>query len=149
MTQWFQSRSDLGPLEMKLLRTLWQCGSATVREIVARGQVAGAYTTLMTTLDRLHKKGILDRAPEGRAFRYSPRQTEDEFRASIAATAIHQMLGASERAAAPLSYLVEAVTDYDRSLLDELERAIERKRAELGTRPKPAKDSPDTRSKKR
>ena len=119
----------LGPLERQILGILWRRGSATVRELVDGGEVAGAYTTLMTTLDRLHKKGVLDREPEGRAFRYSPRQTETEFHASVARSAIRQLLD-SERSA-PVSYLVDAVSDYDRELLDELERAIERKRQEL------------------
>jgi predicted transcriptional regulator len=119
----------LGPLERQILGVLWRRGSATVRELVDDGEVAGAYTTLMTTLDRLHKKGVLDREPEGRAFRYSPHQTETEFHASIARSAIRQLLGTES--SAPVSYLVDAVSDYDRELLDELERAIERKRHEL------------------
>jgi len=119
----------LGPLERQILGVLWRRGSATVRELVDDGAVAGAYTTLMTTLDRLHKKGVLDREPEGRAFRYSPRQTETEFHASIARSAIRQLLGTES--SAPVSFLVDAVSDYDRELLDELERAIERKRQEL------------------
>jgi predicted transcriptional regulator len=121
----------LGPLERRLLRLLWQRGSATVRELMEAGEVAGAYTTLMTTLDRLHKKGVLDRAADGRAFRYSPRQTEQEFTASIARKTIRQLLGSVTHAATPVSFLVDAVSDYDRELLDEMERAIERKRQEL------------------
>jgi predicted transcriptional regulator len=119
----------LGPLERQLLKLLWRRGSATVRELVDIGEVAGAYTTLMTTLDRLHKKGVLDREPDGRAFRYSPRQTEAEFHATVARTAIRQLLGAES--SAPVSFLVDAVSDYDRELLDDLEKAIERKRREL------------------
>lgn len=119
----------LGPLERQLLRLLWRHGSATVRELMQAGEVGGAYTTLMTTLDRLHKKGVLDREPDGRAFRYSPRQSEAEFHGSIARNAIRQLLGTE--GTAPVSFLVDAVTDYDRELLDDLERAIERKRQEL------------------
>lgn len=119
----------LGPLERQILELLWRRGTATVRELVDDREVAGAYTTLMTTLDRLHKKGVLNREPDGRAFRYSPRQTETEFHASIARSAIRQLLGTES--SAPVSYLVDAVSDYDRELLDELERAIERKRHEL------------------
>jgi predicted transcriptional regulator len=119
----------LGPLERQLLKLLWGRGSATVRELVDTGEVAGAYTTLMTTLDRLHKKGVLAREPDGRAFRYSPRQTEAEFHATVARTAIRQLLGTESTA--PVSFLVDAVSDYDRELLDDLEKAIERKRREL------------------
>ncbi len=121
----------LGPLEVSLLRYLWQRGSGTVREVVDAGEVMGAYTTLMTTMDRLHKKGLLNREPEGRAFRYSPSQTEDQFNGEIVRNAIKQLLGSSETASAPLSFLVEAVSQHDRALLDELEQAIDRKRREL------------------
>lgn len=121
----------LGPLEEQILQLLWRRGSATVREVVETGKISGAYTTLMTTLDRLHKKGYLNRHPEGRAFRYSPACSEQEFNGEIVRGAIRQMLGVSGAGASPLSYLVEAVSEHDSALLDELERAIERKRQEL------------------
>ena len=127
----------LGPLERQLLRLLWRQGNATVRELMDTGEVSGAYTTLMTTLDRLHKKGVLDREPDGRAFRYCPHQSETEFHASIARSAIEQLLGTES--SAPVSFLVDAVSDYDRELLDELERAIERKRSELKAQAKKEK----------
>ena len=60
----------LGPLEQQLLEALWLRGSTTVRELLDEGCVELAYTTVMTTLDRLYKKKFLDRVPEGRAFRY-------------------------------------------------------------------------------
>jgi predicted transcriptional regulator len=121
----------LGPLETQLMKWLWQKGSGTVRDIMETGEVEGAYTTIMTTLDRLHKKGLLMREPEGRAFRYSPAQTEDEFNGEMVRNAIRHMLEATESSTVPLSFLVEAITEHDRRLLDELERQIERKRREL------------------
>src|SRR3954467_4117703 len=69
---------QLGPLEQELLRVLWTRGDATVRELIEVSAVDGAYTTIMTTLDRLYKKGLLERSPEGRAFRYRPKQSEAE-----------------------------------------------------------------------
>ncbi|MGH9521744.1 MAG: BlaI/MecI/CopY family transcriptional regulator [Terriglobales bacterium] len=132
MSAWFESSlaDRLGPLESQLLRLLWERGDATVRELVATGEVSGAYTTVMTTLDRLYKKGVLERVPEGRAFRYSPRLSREEFRGTVVRRAIGELLGAGNHAD-PMSYLVEAVSEHDRSLLDELEKAIERKRREL------------------
>lgn len=121
----------LGPLEVELLRFLWQRGEATVREVVDSGEISGAYTTLMTTLDRLHKKGFLNREPEGRAFRYSPRQSREEYNGEVVRGVIRELLGSSTSSSAPLSFLVEAVTEHDLALLDELERTIERKRREL------------------
>jgi BlaI family transcriptional regulator, penicillinase repressor len=121
----------LGPLEVQLLRWLWQRGNGTVREVLDAGDVEGAYTTLMTTLDRLHKKGLLTREAEGRAFRYYPSQTENQFNGEIVRNAIRHMLGAAESGVAPMSFLVEAISEHDRTLLDQLEREIERKRRQL------------------
>jgi predicted transcriptional regulator len=55
-------QGQLGPLERKLLEEVWSRQSVTVRELVAGGKIRLAYTTVMTTLDRLYKKGLLDRA---------------------------------------------------------------------------------------
>jgi predicted transcriptional regulator len=121
----------LGPLEVQLLRWLWEGGNGTVREVLEAGDVEGAYTTLMTTLDRLHKKGLLSREAEGRAFRYSPMQTENEFNGEIVRSAIRNLLGATDSGSVQLSFLVEAISEHDSNLLDELEREIERKRREL------------------
>ena len=125
------SNPQLGPLERQLLEALWKRGSATVRELVADRQVTQAYTTVMTTLDRLYKKKFLDRVSEGRAFRYSPRQSADELRRDAALEGIRQLFGGGDTASLPLSYLVEAITEHDEQLLDELQQLVERKRREL------------------
>jgi len=62
LTPLFSKR--LGPLESDLLRALWQRGDATVRELIDDTHSDAAYTTVMTTLDRLYKKGLLDRSAE-------------------------------------------------------------------------------------
>jgi predicted transcriptional regulator len=120
----------LGPLEEQLLQALWKRGSATVRELLNDCNPKLAYTTVMTTLDRLHKKDVLARVPEGRAYRYSPRQTAEDFHRAVAAKAIRELLNAGA-ATASLSHLVEAVTEHDRQLLDELLYLVERKRLDL------------------
>jgi len=131
MFEWRKNQGRLGPLEAQLLRMLWQRRNGTVRELLDSGEVSVAYTTVMTTLDRLHKKGLLDRIAEGRAYRYSPRQTQHEFNGAAVRRAISELLGASNSTNAPLSFLVDAVTEHDRALLDELQRMIEKKRREL------------------
>ena len=62
-----------------MLDALWARGSATVRELVEGGCDDLAYTTVMTTLDRLFKKGFLTRSEENRAFRYVPRLSREEL----------------------------------------------------------------------
>src|SRR6202035_200680 len=89
------SSSQLGPLEERLLETLWKRGSATVRELVEGDCQDLAYTTVMTTLDRLFKKGLLTRAEEGRAVRYAARLSREEMHREAAGHAFRQLLDAS------------------------------------------------------
>jgi predicted transcriptional regulator len=128
------SQAQLGPLEQRLLEALWGRGTATVRELMDECFPDLAYTTVMTTLDRLFKKKVLAREAEGRAFRYSPRFTSDELRREVAGEAFRQLLDASPASALPLSYLVEILTERDAQLLDELKQLVESKRRELRQR---------------
>lgn len=125
---------QLGPLERQLLEEVWSRGSATVRELIDDGKITQAYTTVMTTLDRLYKKQLLDRVAEGRAFRYSARQTPDELRRVAVVDGIRQLLGSGNPSTLPLSYLVEALSAHDAQLLDELQVLVENKRRELKDR---------------
>ena len=96
----------LGPLEQRLLEEVWARKTATVRELIDHGQLEIAYTTVMTTMDRLHKKGLLSRIEENRAFRYFPLVTKEEVQRQAAGQVIQQLL-ASGPASLPLSYLVD------------------------------------------
>jgi predicted transcriptional regulator len=125
------SRPQLGPFEQQLLQELWSQGSATVRELLADGRIHQAYTTVMTTVDRLYKKGLLDRVVEGRAFRYTPRHSPEELQRVTAFESIRQLLGSGDASLLPLSYLVEALSTHDAQLLDELQLLVEQKRREL------------------
>jgi predicted transcriptional regulator len=124
----------LGPLEQRLLEELWSRGSATVRELVDDGDHKLAYTTVMTTLDRLFKKRVLNRVAEGKAFRYSPRLTLEEFQRAAAGEAILQLFDSGAASSLPLSYLVEILTERDAQLLDDLQQLVEEKRRELRNR---------------
>jgi len=125
------SSSQLGPLEERLLEALWERGNATVRDLVEAACPDLAYTTVMTTLDRLFKKNLLSRQAEGRAFRYTPRFTREELHREVAGEAFRQLLDASPASSLPLSYLVEILTERDAQLLDDLRHVVEAKRREL------------------
>ena len=134
MTSIFHSRTasvQLGPLEQRLLEELWVRGTATVRELVDDSCRDLAYTTVMTTLDRLFKKNFLAREAEGRAFRYIPRCSQEDLQRERAGEAFRQLLDVSSSPALPLSYLVEIVSERDAQLLDHLRQVVEAKRREL------------------
>jgi BlaI family penicillinase repressor len=128
------SLRQLGPLEQRMLDGLWAKGSATVRELIEHCCQELAYTTVMTTLDRLFKKGLLTRSEEGRAFRYSPRFSCEELHCEAAGQALRQLLDASPASSLPLSFLVEILGERDAQLLDDLRELVESKRRELGQR---------------
>ena len=125
--------SKLGPLEREVMELIWrrpeEAAEVSVRDIHTAFDGRLAYTTLMTTLDRLRKKGLLERRKEGRAFFYSPRFSPDEFERSVARDAINMLLGRDSNGVEPiLACIVDAVSERDRALLDELDRLIKEKR---------------------
>ena len=88
-----------------------------------------AYTTVMTTLDRLHAKGMLDRSKEGRAYLYRPRVSREALARVRMHDALAALLDGSRHARQPaLSMLVDTVSAVDQNALDELERLIHEKR---------------------
>jgi predicted transcriptional regulator len=126
------SNVQLGPLERQMLELIWSRGNVTVRELLANGKVRQAYTTIMTTLDRLFKKGLLDRATDGKAFRYSARCSPEEASRVVVVRDLQRWIASREDSSIPhLSYFVEAISAHDARLLDELWKLVERKRQDL------------------
>src|ERR1051326_6071121 len=73
------SSPALGPLEVRMMELLWENGECSVHDVIPKLDRPLAYTTVMTTLDRLFKKGLLDRRKSERAFFYSPRLSRREW----------------------------------------------------------------------
>lgn len=122
----------LGPLEREVMDEVWQRKEVSVRDIHLSFDERMAYTTLMTTLDRLYKKGLLVRRKEGRAFYYSSRFSREEFQQGFAGDVIGGLLSESDTAPGPvLACIVEAISEHDRALLDELDRLVKEKKREL------------------
>jgi predicted transcriptional regulator len=128
--------SVLGPLETRLLELLWaQRRPATVAHI-RRALPELAYTTVMTTLDRLYRKGLLLRDKHGRAFAYAPRYTRAELLSELISGHVSDLLGAAEEGTVLLSTLVRAVGRTDAALLDELDALLQAERLRLRTQRK-------------
>jgi predicted transcriptional regulator len=123
----------LGHLERQTLEEIWRRGETSVRDIFVSFEKRIAYTTLMTTLDRLYKKSLLSRRKAGRAFLYSAMVTSEEFEQRIAEDVIDGLLGQNSEGVEPiLACIVDTISDHDRELLNELDRLIKQKRRELG-----------------
>ena len=127
----FKSR-DLGSLESAVMEVVWARGESSVHEVSARLERPLAYTTVMTTLDRLYKKGLLERRKSDRAFLYSARLSQREWEQQRAGSLVARLLADGQRSSELLiSCLVDAMGQQDAALLDELERKIRQKRREL------------------
>lgn len=99
----------LGELEAVVMGRLWLWGrSCTVREVLEDLQRDRpvAYTTVMTVMDNLHRKGVLDRRMDGRAYRYVPVRSRAEYTADLIADA----LGPSGDRTAPLLHFAEQLS---------------------------------------
>jgi predicted transcriptional regulator len=124
----------LGPLETKLLEVLWAQASPLAVRHVQLACPELAYTTVMTTLDRMYRKGVLLRHKDGRAFVYRPRCTRHELLGELVSGHVADLLGASEESSLILSTLVRAVSRADAALLDELEALVRAERLRLGAK---------------
>jgi predicted transcriptional regulator len=91
---------DLAPLELDCMNTLWPMGEGTVREI--RDGLAlrrpRAYTTIMTIMDRLARKGVVERRKVGRAYMYRPNLSAEEARAQALSQVVENFFGGSKEA---------------------------------------------------
>jgi BlaI family penicillinase repressor len=91
---------DLAPLELDCMNTLWPMGEGTVRDI--RDQLAGrlprAYTTIMTIMDRLARKGVVERRKVNRAYVYRPNLSAEQARNQALGQVIQNFFGGSKDA---------------------------------------------------
>jgi predicted transcriptional regulator len=125
----------LGSLEREVLDLVCKTGSGTVREICNYLSRPLAYTTVMTTLDRLYKKDLLHRQKEGRGYRYIARA--DEQNDQNPQPANHSARANSVSPIPLVSYLLDSVGTYDEALLQELEKKIAARRTQFEREEKP------------
>jgi predicted transcriptional regulator len=124
--------SLFGPLELAVLEALWsRCESLSVKAL-QKDFPDVAYTTLMTTLDRLYKKKALRRSKRGRAYFYEACLTREEVQSSLASVVFTALLRDDVGVRLVLSSFVEAVSQRDDLLLDELEGLVRQRRSEGG-----------------
>lgn len=112
------------------MAALWTGGAAQVRQVAARlgRRPPLAYTTVMTTLDRLHRKGLLARHKEGQAFVYEAAVSQDEYRARIVGRTVAGLMAPGESAMPLLAAFVDAAADLDEANLTALESLIAERR---------------------
>ena len=108
-----------GDLEASVMDVLWdQQRPLLVRDVVEliRADRTLAYTTIMTVLDNLHRKGWVDRAREGRAWRYEPRLDRQAYTALL----MREALAVSDDRVGVLARFVEEIDPEDAAALADM-----------------------------
>ena len=113
---------------------MWSDGESNVRDVAEKLGRPLAYTTVMTTLDRLFKKGMLERRKSERAFIYSPRLSRRDWERQRAGELVAGFLAGPKPSGEMLISCFLDEVGRDATLLDELERKIKIKRRELERR---------------
>lgn len=110
-------RRPMGSLEAAVLEQLWAQGSGvTPAEVHANLEIELAYTTVMTILTRLWKKGLATREEHGRTYVYRPAVTEAE----LAARRMRLVLEQTRDRQGALSQFVSGLSAKDEKLLRKL-----------------------------
>jgi len=110
-----------GALEQEVLACLAAAGQPrTVAEVQAELGGELAYTTVLTTLSRLHAKGALIREPAGRGYAYAPAADPSAMGVSVTARRMSRLLDAGEDRAGVLARFVADLSPADEQLLTEL-----------------------------
>jgi predicted transcriptional regulator len=113
-----------GELEAVIMERLWERGRpALVREILDDVRVDRdlAYTTVMTVMDNLHRKGWLRRERDGRAWRYEPTGSRSGYTAAL----MNEALETSADRRRALAHFALQMSPYDAAVLrDALDNAL-------------------------
>lgn len=125
---------QLGCLESQLMERIWARGEISVRDLHAELESRLAYTTIMTTLDRLFKKGLLNRRKVGKAYLYAARLSENEYHERLTQHFFGMVMHDDRNRNVVLSGFVDAVSGTDQQMLEKLEELVKAKRRALRNR---------------
>ncbi len=120
--------SPLGDLEEKVMNVLWSIKKGTVRDVLNQlnKKENFAYTTIMTIMDRLYKKGLLKREKKGLGYVYYPVMAKEEFERKTAEKVLTELIENNpELTVAAFKGAVEKLSDEE---IEKLYRILEEKR---------------------
>jgi predicted transcriptional regulator len=116
-----------GDLEAVIMHRVWERGEpVTVRELFDElsAERTIAYTTVMSTMDNLHRKGWLDRVREGKAYRYTATASREEYSARL----MREALADGGDAEAVLSHFVAQIGNGESQALRSVLRKLHGRR---------------------
>lgn len=123
-------RKCLGELEAEIMELMWKISEGSVQDLLEQLKTKRdiAYTTVMTVMDRLARKGFLTRKKQGKKYIYSPALSEEELEKEILTSLYSSLLKDWGKPA--LAHFIESLSQVDEAALEEIEKLIERKRSE-------------------
>lgn len=113
------------PAELEVLQVIWEQGPSTVRAVMtALNRVRPrAYTSVMSLMNVMADKGLLSQKPEGRAFLYSARITQQKTQSRLLRDLLNRAFDGS--ASALVTHLLQQAKP-DQAELDEIQKTIQR-----------------------
>lgn len=113
-----------GPLEAKIMDILWDNEQMTIKEVqsVLEKEKSTNFNTVMTVMNRLVEKGILDRKVVGRSSYYNPVQSRQDFLNTQSKEMTHELM--DEFGNVVVSHMLDALEDVDDDLVAKLELKI-------------------------
>ena len=113
-----------GPLEAKIMDILWNNDEMTIKEVqhILEKEKAMNFNTVMTVMNRLVEKGILQKRAEGRSSMYKPIQSRNEFLDTQSKEMTNELM--DEFGNVVVSHMLDALEDVDDDLVAKLEMKI-------------------------
>lgn len=113
-----------GPLEAKIMDILWSGKEQTIKEVQLEleKEKATNFNTVMTVMNRLVEKGLLQKRAEGRTTMYKPVLTREEFVNTQSKEMTHELM--DEFGSVVVSHMIDALDDADEDLVARLEQKI-------------------------
>lgn len=113
-----------GPLEAKVMDILWHRAEISIKDVQQQLEMEKAinFNTVMTVMNRLVEKGILQKRTEGRTSLYRPVLTKDEFLERQSKELTHDLI--EEFGSLVVTHMLDALEEVDEDLLDKLEKKL-------------------------
>lgn len=114
-----------GPLEAKVMDVIWsRLGAVTIKEVNAKisEDKPMSFNTIMTVMNRLVDKGILQKKLQGKSYVYSPVLTKEQFLEEQSKELSYDLV--KEFGSRAVAHMIDAMEQVDPDLLDQLEKQI-------------------------
>ncbi|WP_163877176.1 BlaI/MecI/CopY family transcriptional regulator [Paenibacillus favisporus] len=115
-----------GPLEAKVMDVIWsRLEAVTIKEVNAKisEDKPMSFNTIMTVMNRLVDKGILQKKLQGKSYVYSPVLTKEQFLEEQSKELSYDLV--KEFGSRAVAHMIDAMEQVDPDLLDQLEKQIE------------------------